>query len=563
MLGSTRTRFFLALYALVAISGTLLTYLPQTSNTVAAGKVEVAALAPASRMPAPAAASPAPSAPMLAPHPRAVPRVGREASPPAAAEGRAAEFIPDFSGTESNIHTVKPGESIGSISFRYLPRTMFMTTGAFEAAIRQVNPALAGARLHPGQEIVIPGIEPGPIVERPRPLPKDAEVRAIYLTGWTAGSERGISLIRRWKAAGGNAICFDIKDFDGLISVSFDHRLAPGRSPLVRNLPKFVRFMHQQDLHVIARIALFRDEHIAKNHPRLAVRSRSSQGPWRENGKQVWTDPSLGEVQDYNLALARRAVAAGVDEIQFDYVRFPAEGDQKDAQFQFESEDAEPPVVGDSATPSAAPARPRRSRARVITDFLKRAYKELQPTGALLSVDVFGVMAWERPPDLANTGQEIAEMARHCDVLSPMIYPSHFFGMDGHARPGDAPEHFIGASMARFREITAGSGVVLRPWLQAFAWRTPSFSADYVVTQVTVSNQKGGVGYLFWNANNDYSKPFAAMPALMAMTRRRETETGKVKETAAVRAAPPAHAVSSAFADAPPGTTTSDITPSN
>jgi hypothetical protein len=121
-----------------------------------------------------------------------------------------------------------------------------------------------------------------------------------------------------------------------------------------------------------------------------------------------------------------------------------------------------------------------------------------------------------------------------------MIYPSHFFGMDGYDRPGDAPEHFIGSSMKRFREITAGSGVVLRPWLQAFAWRTPSYSTDYVVTQVSVSNQQGGVGYLFWNANNDYSKPFAAMPTLTAMVRPREIQKaqGKIRAASTLPAPP-------------------------
>jgi hypothetical protein len=105
-------------------------------------------------------------------------------------------------------------------------------------------------------------------------------------------------------------------------------------------------------------------------------------------------------------------------------------------------------------------------------------------------------------------------MAKHCDVLSPMIYPSHFFGMDGYAKPGDAPEHFIAESMARFQKITAGSGVVLRPWLQAFAWRTKTYSPEYVETQVEVAKREGGIGFLFWNARNDYSRPFAAMPAM-------------------------------------------------
>ena len=107
-------------------------------------------------------------------------------------------------------------------------------------------------------------------------------------------------------------------------------------------------------------------------------------------------------------------------------------------------------------------------------------------------------------------------MAKHCDVLSPMIYPSHFFGMDGIAHPGDAPEHFIGESMDRFQLITKGSGVVLRPWLQAFGWRTKTYSPQYIKTQVETSKSKGGVGFLFWNANNDYSKPYAAMPEMRA-----------------------------------------------
>ena len=97
-----------------------------------------------------------------------------------------------------------------------------------------------------------------------------------------------------------------------------------------------------------------------------------------------------------------------------------------------------------------------------------------------------------------------------------MIYPSHFFGMDGIARPGDAPEHFIGESMDRFEKITEGSGVVIRPWLQAFAWRTKTYSPQYIEVQVLTAKNKGGIGFLFWNANNDYSKPYAAMPEMRA-----------------------------------------------
>src|SRR5207249_9343622 len=157
---------------------------------------------------------------------------------------------------------------------------------------------------------------------------------------------------------------------------------------------------------------------------------------------------------------------AGTDEIQFDYVRFPAEGDQKDASFAFQTAHAE------------------WHRTDVIADFLKHAYAELHPAGVLLSLDVFGVMAWQRQVDLAHTGQDIVSMAKYCDVLSPMIYPSHFFGMDGYARPGDALEHFISESMDRFELITKGSGVVIGPWLQAFRWRRKTYSPKYIEVQV-------------------------------------------------------------------------------
>jgi hypothetical protein len=390
-------------------------------------------------------------------------------------------------------HSVKRGESVTSLARMYLPQTSFMTVPELESAIRSNN-GLAGRSLHPGQSIVIPGIEPQPVLEKSIPVPKDFEVRAIYLTGVMAGSAKGLRLINRWRQMGGNAVVFDIKDSDGILNVPFDHTLnSPARRPVIRNLPKFARYLHSLGMHSIARIAIFRDERLVRSYPELAVHSHRNGGPWRENGKLVWTDPSQPKVQQFNIALASMVANSGIDEVQFDYVRFPAEGDQKDAQFVFQSE------------------HPKWKRSDVIAAFLHDAYAELRPKGVLLSLDVFGVMAWQRPVDLAHTGQDIPAMARFCDVLSPMIYPSHFFGMDGYAHPGDAPEHFIGESMERFMKVTAGTGVVLRPWLQAFAWRTRSYSPAYIVTQVKVARTRGGIGFLFWNARNDYSKPLLAM----------------------------------------------------
>jgi hypothetical protein len=473
----------------------------------------------------------------------------------------------------SEIYTAKRGEAIPNIAHRYLARTSYLTSSELADAIRAANHKSDTSNiLKANENIIIPGILPAPISEKTIPVPKDFEVRAIYLTGMMAGSDHGLRIIRQWRQVGGNAVVFDIKDSDGSVSIPFEHPLAGKHNVYIHDLPKLVHFLHQQNMHAIARIAIFRDERLVTDHPELAVQSRQNHTAWRENGKLVWTDPSQPKVQEYNIALAKQTAELGVDEIQFDYVRFPAEGDQKDASFVFQSErpdavtdqaaanqETQPCKVETPASPSSGPggsadnspalqrrvalqkgtesrrdgtrssarstaesnacvaSKPRGpQRSDVIAAFLKKAYAEIHPTGALFSLDVFGVMAWQRPVDLSHTGQDIVQMARYCDVLSPMIYPSHFFGMDNIPHPGDEPAHFIGESMDRFELITKGSGVVIRPWLQAFHWRTKTYSPEYIKVQVETAHDKGGIGFLFWNAGNDYSKPFTAMPEMKA-----------------------------------------------
>jgi hypothetical protein len=481
------------------------------------------------------------TAAQLHPISASIPSTAKLALPPVAAPG-------------TEIYTAKRGEAIPTIARRYLGRTSYLTSSALADAIRHANGDRTANILKANENIVIPGILAAPVTAKTIPVPKDFEVRAIYLTGIMAGSDHGLRIIRHWREVGGNAVVFDIKDSDGSVTIPFEHPLLGQHQVYLHDVPKFVRFLHQQNMHAIARIAIFRDERLVKEHPELAVQSRKNKQAWRENGKLVWTDPSQPRVQDYNIALAKHVAQLGADEIQFDYVRFPAEGDQKDAAFVYQSGQPEATQADNQASPAAvsndstcaipapkhhnkkgatgtetgqapqfqkgpcpvaakpAPRGPQRSD--VITAFLKKAYAELHPTGVLFSLDVFGVMAWQRQVDLSHTGQDIVGMAHYCDVLSPMIYPSHFFGMDNIAHPGDEPAHFIGESMDRFELITKGSGVVIRPWLQAFHWRTKTYSPEYIKVQVESARNKGGIGFLFWNAANDYSKPYIAMPEM-------------------------------------------------
>ncbi|MBV9144832.1 MAG: hypothetical protein JO065_02875, partial [Acidobacteria bacterium] len=252
-------------------------------------------------------------------------------------------------------YVAEKGEPVNAIAHHFLSQSSLMLASELEAKIREAN-NLAPKQLYvkKGQTLLIPTIEPQPVVEHSVPMPKDEEVRAIYLTGAMAGSANGMRIIQRWHDVGGNAVVFDIKDSDGLLNVPFDHPLAPHNRRAIPNLPKFVRYLHSMNLHAIARIALFRDEHIARDHSELAVQSRSTGQPWRENGKLVWTDTSNPKVQEYDIALAKAVAKSGADEIQFDYVRFPAEGNQADAKFYFQT------------------AHPEWKRSDVIADFLER-----------------------------------------------------------------------------------------------------------------------------------------------------------------------------------------------
>ena len=283
----------------------------------------------------------------------------------------------------SALYVAKRGDSVQVVARHGISaQTSFLTSSELGDAIRKANGDFNGTFLKAGQPVIVPGLLPAPIVEKSIPVERDFEVRAIYLTGIMAASDHGIRIVKHWREVGGNAVVFDIKDSDGSVTIPFDHALLGSHRSAFHDLPKFIHFLHSQNMHAIARVAIFRDQRLVETHPELAIKSHKTGQAWRENGKLVWTDPSQPKVQAYDIALAKKAAEAGADEIQFDYVRFPAEGDQKDATFYYQTE------------------HPDWHRSDVIADFLKHAYAELHPTGALLSLDVFGIMAWQRPVDL-------------------------------------------------------------------------------------------------------------------------------------------------------------------
>lgn len=389
-------------------------------------------------------------------------------------------------------HTVQKGQSFERLYWRYLEFTDAYTPAELRDQIVRHN-RMKHDWVSPGQTLEIPGVRKAPPRPKPREVAPTFEAKGIYATSTTAGFERIFERARALKAVGGNTVVFDVKD--GPIAYESKDPMVREYSQwdhTIKDLPKLVERLHDMGIHVVARQVLFNDPVLAKKHPELAIRSKSTGKPWLEHGKLRWVDPSQPRVQEYNIRLAKELATSGVDEIQFDYVRFPAQGNTKDCKFAFDEA--------------------RMDKHDVITGFLRRAREELKPYKVLISIDVYGVMAWQKDVDLRVTGQKLEEMARYVDVISPMVYPSHFYGpFDGFARPANEPYYFVSQGVERVRRMLGPNGPVIRPWLQAFPYLVSNYNPSYVTKQLQAARDAKAIGWLLWNASNKYDIAFAGV----------------------------------------------------
>jgi len=316
-------------------------------------------------------------------------------------------------------------------------------------------------------------------------------MRGIYVRGETAGHASFAGLLDRVAAHGMNSIVLDVKDYDGKITFPSHVSLA-SESGLTKNAPmesftNAVHLAHAKGLKVIARISCFHDEAMAKAHPGMAVRGVS--GHVYHNG---WLDPRSEMAQGYILDLVKEAIANGADEIQLDYVRYPVINIKL---MDFGLDTKQNP----------------RAKVEVITHFVSRAHAITRAHGVPLSLDVFGVISMGHKEDIQNLGQDPAELAKHCEVLSPMVYPSHYdAGFAGFENPGDHPE-LVGMGVKGVVE-QAGHGARIRPWLQAMNWNSPTYGPEYIQKEIKSGNSNGGTGWLLWNPGQNFEVSWRALP---------------------------------------------------
>ena len=411
------------------------------------------------------------------------------ATPSASATTAAAEnpslSLPDTAAIAS-IHVVQQGDTLDRLAARYRQSAGWYSQADCLAAIRRANDLADDRRLRPGQALVIPSWRMPTPPRASRPTRDGAQLRGIYLPGPMCGYQSVFAHIDSFTALGGNGVVFDAKDIDGRLSFRSALPLAiwgeNQPAPVIGDLPDLVRRLHDRDLWVAARLALMLDGELGRHRPDLALKGPDGE-PWTERGC-VWLDPAAPEVRAYNLGVAVELALAGVDEVQIDYVRYPTNGWR-----------------GDDRGDLAATAAVRRD---VITGFVAALHDTLRSLGCVLAADLYGIMAWDRPEDLALTGQHVPSLSRHLDVICPMIYPSHFApGFEGLMRPGDHPQYLIAEGVRRFR-AQADPRALIRPWLQAFAWRVTGYDASYVQAQIRAAQEAGADGWCLWNPSGRY-----------------------------------------------------------
>lgn len=333
--------------------------------------------------------------------------------------------------------------------------------------------------------------------EDAKPVKKDIKVKALYLTGWTVGSDERlqhyVDLANRTEI---NAYVVDIKDDDGYVGYE-------SNIPAVReigawkskyNVDKVLKTFHDNNIHVIGRLVCFKDPVLSSKKPELAVKSVNG-GSWRDNHNLTWLDPYNKDSWPYLIEIAKEAVEKGFDEIQFDYIRFPNDGNKKSMSFNTGGKE----------------------KHEIINEFL--AYAREQLPGVVLSADVFGIIL-ESPADTEDIGQYLEKIVKDVDYISPMVYPSHYAvgqivnGVQ-FMKPDLDPYGVVYQSLVKCNNRLAqveGYKADVRPYIQDFtaSWLGKGYYQSYgpeqLRQQIQAVYDAGYEEWICWDANNTYSE---------------------------------------------------------
>ncbi|MFT7557421.1 MAG: hypothetical protein ACI83D_000085 [Planctomycetota bacterium] len=327
-------------------------------------------------------------------------------------------------------------------------------------------------------------VQPVPHIATPIP------VRAAYMTAWVAGTTKArdavISFIDNSEI---NAVIIDIKDDTGHVSfVTTDPVvMSIGSSKArIRDIHALIELLHSKGVYVIGRIAVFQDPYFANKFPDQAVQSISTDTVWRDRKGIAWVDAGSEMAWNYVASMAEHAYEIGFDEINFDYIRFPSDGNMKDVEY----------------TLSAG-----KIRTDVMLSFYKYLDTRLRSQGIPISADLFGMTTSNR--DDLGIGQVLTDALPHFDFIAPMIYPSHYpNGFLGLANPANNPYEVIHYAMKKGierAELIGEDPAKLRPWIQDF-----DLGAKYDAAKIKAQKQAlydlGLYSWFTWDPRNKYTR---------------------------------------------------------
>jgi len=294
-----------------------------------------------------------------------------------------------------------------------------------------------------------------------------------------------IDLVRRTEL---NTIVLDVKGDRAWLAYPSEMPVAKEIDAYANELDlmdvgEFLRLCQHHGIYTIARIVVFKDNVLAQGKPEWAIHRENGE-LWRDLEDLCWVDPFRKVVWDYNVGIAKEVIELGFDEVQFDYLRFPSDGEYWDTVYLEE--------------------RSFETRVRAMRDFCRYAHEHLQPTGAFYSADLFGLTVWvDRDQDM-GIGQRVEDIAPYFDYLSPMVYPSTFRGVAfAFGDPLHQPYQVVYQSCVKALERT---DTHIRPWIQHYSLYGITYGTEELLAQKRATIDAGTTGWLFWNSGGVYDE---------------------------------------------------------
>lgn len=391
----------------------------------------------------------------------------------------------------------------------------FLTTGfagnAFASLASAIDALTPSSVSYTRGEPDSAGEVPQPAKQEVAHIPTPGSVKAVYMSQCAAGTpsfrEALTQLIDTTEL---NAIVIDIRDYTGGIAFPTEN---PVLKPMVsdecgaRDMKEFVKSLHEKNIYVIGRITVFQNPLYTKLHPEQAVQKVGG-GVWKDKKGLAFVDVGATRYWDTVVELAQESFALGFDELNFDYIRYPSDGDMASAVY----------IKRDGKT-----------KQEMLEDFFKYVHDELKPLGIVISADLFGMTATN--VDDLNIGQVLERTLPYFDFIDPMVYPSHYpSGFHGykdvnanaynivHFSMSEAVRRTVAtttevASLAHTRIGTSTPALYskpaypaskMRPWLQDFDYPV-EYTPAMVREQIKANEDAGLNSYLFWDPANKYS----------------------------------------------------------